>query len=589
MVCEWKVRILFLLAPLSLGCASTPSLEDLSSAGNGDGQDQLPSPTPIEDQISTREIQLSSTARDSVPPISIVLVIDNSNSMLDKQQNLAAGMRSLLKSFESSPMDLKLAVYTTTADAQSDASMKSSALLLSQQTIKDANGNYILGVNSDGSYIQRSLWNLASPYSLFQIHSNDSVADVRATSTALTNSIRTIGINGSNTESPFCTIGRVLNEPSTGGNYVFQNGGRAAFLFISDSNDSSAQLPCLSERKQTMEVPTPMTSPQPRLVTVPSRTSAVQVDYSKSYTDTTRLVFSANYQVQRKCMQDRILRDCIVNPKPVFDPTLNGNPPASSASVACPLYLQNYLSLNFEAGNPITPGTCTYRSVNPVTTCSLSDRNRVSTDLCSASPIAIGQSTYSDFDTYCRITKNLSVGNYTSGICSSKSLGYPAAVPVGNPTDVYLKTALDSKASDLPSAIVSRANSVFGKNGYFFSGIFSDDQAASCASACEAYGDNLLSFISSLGTAGYHSSICGTDYSPALLKVRDFIQKIVQNSYAIALSPGESILSVSLDRGGVKISLGANDYSAGNGAIDFVPGVLRSGDTLRVTIRLAQP
>jgi hypothetical protein len=355
-----RVGSLFLavlvFASLHMGCATTPSLDDNSKAATGGDGKPLVDPEPTPAALGTRMISIDASAHDSAPPISVVLVIDNSNSMLDKQQNLAAGISTLLQNFEAKPLDLSLSVYTTTADYQSDATMKSSALYSTQKVVVDAGDAEVPGTNPDGSYILRSRWNLAAPYSHFQIQANDSASDVRTVSADLTSAIRNIGINGSSIESDFCTIGRVLAEPSTGPNYLFQSGSRAAFLFISDSNDASAQLPCLSERRQPMAPPTPTSSPQPQLVTVASRSKAREINYSKPYTDTTRLVFSAAYQVQNKCVQDRITRDCVTTSRPNFDPTLSGNPPASTTSIPCPQSLVDYLATVVEKGKIILPG-----------------------------------------------------------------------------------------------------------------------------------------------------------------------------------------------------------------------------------------
>jgi len=115
---------------------------------------------------------------------------------------------------------------------------------------------------------------------------------------------------------------------------------------------------------------------------------------------------------------------------------------------------------------------------------------------------------------------------------------------------------LASGAASLASAINSKADLMLGSEAWFVATIIDGGADPVCSQSSESQGVDYLSFLGILDPFLSSSiSICEDSYASALDPIERFVETQTVNTYSVTLGEGESILSVSLLRGGQETPL----------------------------------
>jgi hypothetical protein len=131
--------------------------------------------------------------------------------------------------------------------------------------------------------------------------------------------------------------------------------------------------------------------------------------------------------------------------------------------------------------------------------------------------------------------------------------------------------------NSLISDFKTRAQAAFGATGYSVESIILDPAFSCTLHDGQAYAPNLRQLAQSAGDV---FPLC-QDYAPALGRIRDFANALVQNDFAIALRADEHIESVKVrDRAQVQRTLAPVNYSydRSRGVLHLVAGQLTPAD-----------
>jgi hypothetical protein len=160
-----------------------------------------------------------------------VFIVDDSPSMADEQLYLSQGVRSLVQDMKGH--NLNFFIYTTSNDGR--------------KIITNSNKTYSAPVIP---YAVEETFTLKSPINAstipLVITETTSDADLLTVSNAFATSIASVGTSGSGNEQGACSLLRTLFDE--GPNKIFKPNSYAAFVLISDENDSSALASCFSKK-----------------------------------------------------------------------------------------------------------------------------------------------------------------------------------------------------------------------------------------------------------------------------------------------------------------------------------------------------
>ena len=199
------------------------------------------------------------------PPTKVLFVIDNSRTMNLSQTYLANGTKSLVDDLHGFNADFF--VYTT-----SDSHLQKTTFdgtLIDKDDKPVISSSPLLGCHweeiIDGIKVKKSgdkcpnnqpiTYNLESINLMnsslvtdIKFRSNYDENQLRMESESLSSAITGVGVDGSSTETGLCTLVRsVYNETA---NKIFNKGDNAAMVIVSDEEDSSDPLSCLSRQTQ---------------------------------------------------------------------------------------------------------------------------------------------------------------------------------------------------------------------------------------------------------------------------------------------------------------------------------------------------
>lgn len=594
----------YLLISLGLviqACAATPTFNARpastantnTSSPDSDTQAGIGQPGP---QFQYRQYTFASNSQIDRPVVKVALIIDNSSSMLDEQSVLAAGISQLLNQLEGKELNLDFYIYTTTQLA--NASQKPMASSKTYYRYENEQGELVESTSSERFAAQLPVTRrhnyelnatLTPSNEALQIRVDTSTMDFLEIKTQLQSIISQIGTSGSNEELGLCGIGRLLLGNATEENKVFHDGDFAAFLVISDSNDDASDASCLAYEEQDFAMVTPENQNSVGLVTTNNRIEANRWIYSVKFIRSFNNKLRVRYRYNGICNIDGQARPCIRNQDRHYasNDSVNWNYPAAfgelnsanGSTSACSPEIQEWMEQNHP--RDYRQGECSTRFYRSSINKTYTDFNSIESNLCSS---AFGS--YANLHDYYRQIDNID-DTWNNGNCSGSGRMYPSYAGISSIRKVSVRSLLSPEAPNLREAIMTKANQLFGENGFVFSAIVSDPNSeVSCAQPAEAHGTQYLQLAEALGDQGSSYPICSEDYYPALSPVESFINQIVATSYQPPLEDNERILSVKKVRDGVKILLVEGvDYDLQGKSIRFSENVLQPDDQVELEIQ----
>jgi hypothetical protein len=190
------------------------------------------------------------------PEIKVVMVVDNSYTMTQMQDKLAAGVKNLLAGLAG--YKASFSIYSTTH--QTGASLLgfqyNKQAVFDRQECKMTVGGVlqdsgcIAGPRPLGSMIEEMTHIQLAPSlidpSIFKIDENSQPEDITELSERLGDEIRKIGIHGSPEERGICTLVKTVFDESDSRPFKSQDQ-LGVFVVISDEDDESSAQNCLSQ------------------------------------------------------------------------------------------------------------------------------------------------------------------------------------------------------------------------------------------------------------------------------------------------------------------------------------------------------
>lgn len=572
-----------------------------------DTDKKLPQTDADDLEIGFRNLNIDLEVNEFQPVVKVAIIVDNSDSMLDEQQNLADGVQGMIENLRQERLNLDFYIYSTTSESNNQSLKPVSTQRTLYQYLNDE-GELITTEDSTAFDEQTPLtrfirWSLnpslGKPLEM-KIRKDMSDSEFEAAAQMISDTITTIGTNGSNSEKGLCSFGRLLAEPEVA-RRVFRQGDFSAFIIISDSNDSSSDSNCYFQKEQDFGPANEHT----RALKTDNRDEPglyewrYRIRYRKNYHDRIQLRY-------KTCIVDGQLRDCDDAPwryhSPWASPSQVGEPPFSTPFVGCTTEALDWLEN--DQGQEVAEGICEYRYRQTNRYPLFRDRDLIygDIDICTQSFEYDGQ-TYQDLDDYFRQNVSVIDDTYETLNCRDTvqedgNAGGRYIPPYGQTspeTEISLREYLDDSASTLAEAITNKATQLFGDDGFFVASIIDEEDIPVipgqgepvCFGPPEQQGTDYLDFILSLESQGTAFPICSVDYSPSLSLVEIFIEQIVNDTYVISdLGENEEIEEVFILRGSEEIEVSEGDqFEIVGNSLRFEEGVLQPTDQLKVTIR----
>ena len=283
------------------------------------------------------------------------------------------------------------------------------------------------------------------------------------------------------------------------------------------------------------------------------------------------------------------------------------NQSACTVSRACDTTEQNAIQAWMNSNKPnafldFGPNTCELCADLPVADPSLSgatvdtysDTSNKAGDLCNSS-FSAGGKTYANVGEYV-FNAHSSGGYYKINIGSCQRvpiLQTPSTQPGGYAcahTDTNLNSEYrgDISTDKLTDVFLHRSRDLFGDKGFFVSAITHDQtlNPADCTlQPGQSWGTNYQNLVALSPGGGAKTSICNSNYAPALEPLRKFISDTLYLSYHVSLADDEVIARVRIRRNDTLIvPVAGIQFTVIGGSIQFVEGVLQENDTLVIDI-----
>lgn len=195
------------------------------AGGSGVGATPTPSPTntPNGGNVNYRDYTFAVSTTQNKPTIDVMFVVDDSGSMADEQQYLANGVQNLVASLKGNNVNFH--IYTTSNDGTKSITTTTTT-------------------NGVQSYILKPERNTSSQ--AIQIRDGMSDQTITNIGNVFSQTIVSLGISGSGTEQGTCSMLRALYEQ--GANKIFSANTYAAFVLVSDEQDSTSLNNCYYQK-----------------------------------------------------------------------------------------------------------------------------------------------------------------------------------------------------------------------------------------------------------------------------------------------------------------------------------------------------
>jgi prepilin-type N-terminal cleavage/methylation domain-containing protein len=204
--------------------------------------------------LSTRLVELgasSSTTASTIGKVfKLVIIVDNSTSMSAYQARLSSSLQPLLQALKSNSFDLAVQIYSSSQYVMAAASnysyprpINSTQQILNLKSVGCTNGTttvtgkYCEDVPMSGTQLED--YELKPPVEV-TLAANASAADYTVFETTILDTVKNMGVAGSDDEQSLCTMSRLL----TNQNNFIQTGDKVGFIIISNENDNSKTETC---------------------------------------------------------------------------------------------------------------------------------------------------------------------------------------------------------------------------------------------------------------------------------------------------------------------------------------------------------
>ncbi len=578
------------------------------SVGNFPEVSSTPAPS-CTDCSSSRVVEIDPQLKSNKPNMKLFMIVDNSNSMSAHQSTLSSAMDGLLNGIRG--YNVTAYLYSTTlygpflpwngitlpgfqddyiwSDKADSQTAKSYSWLenggpMSSTGLPDASqAAHITQLERhDTLSLARSFasgWGGSNP----TFTENMSDADFTSMKTNLKNRILGMGTNGSNSsESGSCNLVRALLE--TGPNKVFEPGDFAAFLILSDEDDSSSASTCVRSLTTGLKA---------------QSYQYLQADDTcgnscASYTYTVN--FDPLPTVNAECLVTKIV-DNVPETWTYWTDNSESRSCSIVGSLAC---TSSQLSqAQAQCIGTLVPGTCSYQcGCSAASGLFCSDADYVTLTV----PNACTNSFTQNGITYVNAIDYLRRNGYPNKpytTCSQQGYSYVNETSWVSDSTVFSSVPLTDDPEAIPGDLIAsfhkKAKALFGENGYTITSIIQDPVKDLALPGCKllsnggalpgSYGWKYLDLMAGTSQPSQSFSICEPNYDGALGSLADFITQVIESSFLLDFHAGESLGRVWLRRNGTDTELTSGiDYTLNAHRLDIQSGLLQTGDILLVEL-----
>lgn len=518
-----------------------------------------------------RQIDFEAVALEDAPPFDVVIVADHSASVAWSRDDLSRGLADLLT--EVRGRNVRFFVLTPTQYG-SDSAATSIAGINSLVTWKDpisgephadAVTSYSqICTNPEGFVIEcptpeqapqteyrlEGSFNFRMPAPVAQTTATMTEEELTAQQAAIQQAVFSLG-EGSSYEQPLCTLGRyVAQDPALLPSHV-------VFVVISDEDDATHPRECLTgftyERKRGREL---------------AGGCGSDCDFQRYTVEATASRSGLRY----RCVPRNDLGETF--PELAVEGSATHNPIGSCGGVTvtdCTEQDLNFVTATCSPGALIESCQRTCAEGGTRTTCSL-DLVDESGDACS-SPFVLDGKSYASVADYCTQQRRI------EGWVQCRRTGYTESAGGGSWTGSLVPRRLveGTGPEDLVRHFNRKATAAFAEGAYFVETIVFAPQFSCSPASGQSYATNLVQVAT---TPDDVFPICES-YAPALARVGDFAQALLETEYSVELSPRETLEAVVVtDSSGVKRELHSGDYTYDfdSALLLLNPAAIRSSD-----------
>lgn len=495
--------------------------------------------------LASRKIMIDTTTEKASAPVKILFIVDDSYTMSQSQQLLSNSIDSLLNPLKGRNVTIKV---VSTSGVPNNAIDYSSDVKYFNELQQEITASQTAGLAN--FYIEKRYYNINGRHSEYKILPNDSDLNFSNTRAALKNTLLNMGTNGSDQEEGLCAIARQLFDTSS--TAFFKAGDKGLVILISDENDASVFDRCTYKVREKM--------------------SSQDV-----------ALYNYNQQQVRLKLEVRNTQDGLEQWLPVeWGVSLSGQT-AISVNANCSTEHKNYgvnkiTALGYQVRNV---SSCVYEVVAAAFNGKDlgDDASNPATNLCTQS-LMFNNVSYSDL--YQMV--NSTGYSVQAGSCQRTIQPGNTAKTLEENAFVTLADSTATTAKSLPLAIYNRASTLFGQNSFFLSAIVHKNPESCSLSSGQSYGTKYEELSRSFPDQSVVTSICDSNYGPALGQLSSYVIDVVTKSYQADISSEEKIIAVVVLRGSESIRLGTGDYEAAGGTITFLNFQLQVGDKIEAYI-----
>ncbi len=569
------------------GCGGTGGT--LEAAVGNDGGDGVFITDGGDDASSgcTRNVDLPTIAVGAPQPFDVVIVADNSDSLIGSRNDLAAGLPNFLQYVRGRAVRFFL-LTTTQYGATSQAAVSRATgqdLVTWSNAITGAPYEHPMTsyaescTNTDGgttvcptfpaggAFSLLGTWSFSMPAPIGAITPTISDAAFAAQQQAVSNAILALGGGGANESQPLCTLSRYIRQPPA------QLPSHAIFIVITDSDDTHSPSDCLAAYEHTA---VPSTGPTTYETSCPSSSVCDEYEYDMTApSNATQLTY--------ECVP--VDDEGVQHPERATPRTLwigyGATCPGSGTTCSSDQVAQATSDCSSIIGSRNVVQSCAVTCTSGgASYCSLV-RTTDTPNLCSASFSESGV-TYANLADYC--AKTQPGPTWSNCTVSGEDFVDGGQETTYSEEDRLVPVSTAATASDLVTQFKLVAARVFGGAGYAVETIQLDPSFSCTVGAGQSYGATLKSLASSPSNV---FPLCG-DYSAALKALQGFADDLVPSSYPVALGPGQTVIGVTvIDGAGNRRPLPAADYTydAATGSLGLTAGAVQVSDaSLLVTV-----
>lgn len=533
----------------------TPPLLFIACGGSpgNDGNDGTSSDIGVsnsgETQKCTRAEAISAVTVLRPEPFDVVIVADNSGSISWSRDALSSGLQDLLSLVHG--QDVRFFLLSATQYGQSSEHARDRVgddlvtytdeatgmvhehpVTEYEQTCTDQNGDpadcsdrFMAG----NGFSVRGNWTFELPEPIAAITPEMDAAQVEEQQDRIADEVLALGTKGSQLEQPICTLSRYITQAPE----VLPD--HAVFLVLSDEDDQSDPADCLQSYSYDAVQTGAFDGPCEQ-----------DCDYYR-------------YQMTSKRELQQITATCT----PLDDQGQPRTDAATTYSVSstskwcvegkttCEDDDIELFSSFCGEGNVISDCKAGCGGTATLLTCAL-ERSDQSVDLCTQ-PFTEGGVSYDNLTDYCETTSPDEGPWMDCALQGYEEDSIPAFTGPEELTQVIDVSTIQEQADEFHA----RAETAFGKGGYFVESIVFSPEFSCELQSGQSYG-TLLSELATSPDDVF--PICG-DYAPALSRIEDFAQRLVRNEFELALASDETVIAVSIQtRTGELRGLSEPDY-----------------------------